>query len=420
MEILEYVHVTDLMSLTLTCKNFYSTVVDTKLMDKLVLKLTNERNGEEWKEVRRNYSQISITDCGDLENFSEIFEDIGGNLRNLAISKTHLKMSVLSNLLNSCPNLKFLTISELTIDSKIDDWIPRLPSYTNLSIFFQNTSPTFFQLLFNSQAKELIIDNRCSAQHINFDALKAFLRSQDHLQSLSLLYFSINTNLFADNLLDFVQFRLRRFSMNNVYLGIENVARFKTFMMNHVDSLTCLNVQSPFIDISFFHQFYSLNELHICHTNAFFEQFENVKVLTAENISGDWMMKFPNVKELTMIFKYGVFLGMYADLVKLVHLETLSIIDSKMPELNIPFVRKLCLKNATFCANRPFRYEDNQIRELRVEACSSIDWLADFLAQDSTRLKLLVLKNMEMIDLIKSIVHSNGRKKVEKLIFINS
>lgn len=419
-EIFEYLEVNDLLSLTATCKNFYSIVVETRLIDKFTINLTNDRNIAEWNDVKRNYSRLKIKECSDLEKFMGIVDEIGENLRKIVMIKIKVKISILKHLFNTCKNLKYLLISELQIDNDEETKSSELPSFLDLKIYFEDSNPIFFEILSQSQAAELIIDNKCSADNTNFDSVKNFLKSQDNLQSLGLMYFSINTNLFIDNVLDFVGFRLQKFLMNNVYLGIENVARFQTFMMNHVDSLKCLNVQSPFLDISFFRQFSALRELHISHTNAFFDNFENIEVLTVENISGNWMLKFPNVKELTMIYKYGVFLGMYADLVKLIHLKNLTIIDSKIPELNIPFVKKLSLKNATLCAKRPFRYEENQIRELAVDKCSSIEWIADFLAQETTRLKTLRIVNMEMIDLIRKIIEDKCKEKLQTLMIIQT
>lgn len=231
----------------------------------------------------------------------------------------------------------------------------------------------------------------------DFTAFKKILRAQrGNLVSLSLLYFSINTNLFADTQLDIVDFRLKKFSMSGVYLNRHCVVKFLAFMLNHMNTLQCLHIQSPFMDISFFTQFPYLKELKISHTNAYFDIFPSIKKLTVENVSGNWMLKFPNVLELKMNFKFGVFLGMYADLVKLIHLKKLTIIDSKIPELNIPTVTILNLKNATICAKRPFRYEENQIRELTLDACSTIDWISDYLVQENTRLNLLSIKNMQL------------------------
>ncbi|CAG9809965.1 unnamed protein product [Chironomus riparius] len=310
-----------------------------------------------------------------------------------------------------------MVISEVNLEIDEDLESLQLPTFRNLRIYFDDSSPTFFDILENSKAIELCIDNKCSARYTNFDPVKKFIKSQEHLKSLALMYFSINTNLFMDNMLDFVKFRLKKFSMNSVYLGMENVARFQTFMMNHIDTLTTLHVQSPFLDISFFRQFLTLKELQISHTNPFFDSFKNIEILTVENVSGNWMVKFPYVRDLTMIYKYGVFLGMYSDLINLVHLQHLTIIDSKIPELNIPSVCSLSLKNVTICAKRPFRFEDNQIKELNIDSCSSIDWIADFLALESTRLKVLRIRNMNLKELI---VTEKEKEKIQTLTFINS
>lgn len=282
LEIFEYLDVIDLFSLTETCKDFHLLIVKTRLMEKFTMCLTIDRNTGEWNDVKRNYSQIKIKDCNDLEKFQDIFEEIGRNLRKLFLIKLELKSSNLTKILIKCPKIEFLVISEVNLYFDEDLESIQLPTYKKLRIYFDDSSPSFFDILKNSQATDLCIDNKCSAKNTNFDPLKNFLKSQKHLESLGLMYFSLNTNLFMDNTLDFVKFRLKIFSMNNVYLGTENVARFQTFMMNHIDTLTTVHILSPFLDISFFRQFSALNEFHLGHTNAFFDNFENIKVLTAE------------------------------------------------------------------------------------------------------------------------------------------
>ncbi|KAG5672918.1 hypothetical protein PVAND_003006 [Polypedilum vanderplanki] len=375
-EIFDYLKAKDLIALTECCKDFYSIIIDTKLMKKFTLHLKNDNF--EWLGERK-YSKIEIKECNDLEKYINIFSAVGLNVLKISIINIQLNSGYLLKIFKCCPKLQEFYFSNVKIFEDIE-----LQSLDNNKIIerivFEDSSPVIFKLFINTSVKEIWIDNKCSNENVDFIPLRDLLKIQEYLKELRLAYFSINTNLFNDNVLDFVPFRLEKFSMNNVYLGIESVARFHTFLLNHKESLRFIFLQSPFINVSFFNQFYFLEELQLCHTNAFFEPFENIKKLQVENVSGNFMDKFPNAEELTMIYKYGVFLGMYGDLVKLTKLEKLTVIDSKIPELKIPLVKKLKLKNVVICHKRPFKYEENSIRELYIESCNTIDWIPDYLA----------------------------------------
>lgn len=412
LEIFEYLNKCDFISLTETCKSFNEMVLNTKLVEKLTLTL----NGKlEW-EGDRKYSQVKIINCDTLNK--EAIKPIGKLITKLSIFNCKLLLEEFSEFLKEIPNVKNFYFSQVLIkpsNYNINDTC----AYKNISIYFEDSSPQLFEVFNNSTAFDVTVDNKCSAQHVDFTAFKKFISSQKDMTSLGLLYFSINTNLFTDNQLDFVQFKLKKFSMNGVYFGSESVGKFMTFMLNHADSLENLQIQSPFMDISFFKQFSSLKELELSHTNAFFDTFDGIEKLTVENVSGDWMLKFPNVRELKMIFKYGVFLGMYADLVKLIYLKKLTIIDSKISELNISSVKKLHLKNVSICAKKPFRFEGNKIKELTLDSCNEIDWISDYLAQEDTRLDLLSIKNIKLIDLTRKLIEGHQNLKIKKLQFVN-
>lgn len=94
-EIFEYLDVSDLFSLTETCKDFYSLIVKTRLIEKFTMCLTGDQNAGEWNYVKRNYSQLRVKECNDLEKYEAIFGDIGWNLRKIFLIKLELKISSL-------------------------------------------------------------------------------------------------------------------------------------------------------------------------------------------------------------------------------------------------------------------------------------------------------------------------------------
>lgn len=169
---------------------------------------------------------------------------------------------------------------------------------------------------------------------------------------------------------------------------------------------------------SFFMNFPNLKTLKVFDTK-FVEsapQLPQVTNLTVGyEISGKWAEKFPNAKNLSMVWLR--FQRDFVQLEELKKLEKLKISNFSIIELKIPNVKSLTLSTVGFGGEKPINYTENKIEELFLDDCTQVEWLMNFLACENVKLNFLRISRTEISEKCKNFLE-NCRNKIKTLQII--
>jgi hypothetical protein len=235
-----------------------------------------------------------------------------------------------------------------------------------------------FQVLLTSVVTTVAFDHKYRHASGNVTDFMEFLLTQRDLTELTLTDF-FRTNLFIDNALDHVPFRLTALRLKDI--NLVRTDYFKAFVENnHLDSLQVLEVQklekcnlTTVIGSCKF-----LTRLKIDGTNALneVEEMPNLERLTLfaqlPLKLNQLIHKFPSLKEVEMhycrlSYDEEEFMNAYGRISHPSDLTTLTIIDTTVARLKTKTIKRLVLKNVKICED--FFACNRNVEELHVENC---------------------------------------------------
>jgi hypothetical protein len=236
--IFSYLKSADILALSLTCKRFSEVInCSHQLISLLNVYFSKATAQLEWI-GSREYSNVMIIE-GGVDKLLDIQEIFGHSVKKLSISIKDLKLLELIEILNCCPNLKELEITEKSPDDE-DYSTEQLPclNFEKLKIHGGLKS---LKILKNCQTKELQVCWKPRA-YPSECKLSEFFVTQKNLKTLKLEHFSEYSFEFPQNLIEKVQFRLKRLSIKNC--SDLYILKLKNFIDLHVDALEYLELDS--------------------------------------------------------------------------------------------------------------------------------------------------------------------------------
>ncbi|KAL7011067.1 hypothetical protein ACKWTF_014074 [Chironomus riparius] len=390
----------DIPNFTLVCKKFNDLISNsTQLMKNFTIRVSNKTNAtDEWNGTRK-YSRLIIQKMH--KEVPEILEAISNNLILLCINSVSIDATELKKILVNCPKLLRLDLNSLTLN--YDDGCFEEP-HLKLDIDSLGWGSDFniLKMFMHCQIKSFY-SYRLKTKPGELEACQNFLKLQKKLEKISFIKFDNDADIFNDDALNDVEFRLKNLSIKTIReVEIEN---FKKFLKNHQDSLQHLEM-NQFLRYELAHM---INQTEILDCVANFPNLKSLDLYETKlptvpmpyieklRISGmcydetavNWSSKFPNVKELDISRCHKV-----NEIINFKKLETLflSIYTGRdaLDQISFPStvknleVHNICAKNSN-----PFNFEGHQIENFIAKNLQGAEWIGDFLKSLKEKLKFL-------------------------------
>lgn len=397
-EIFKHLRPPDLLALTEVNRNFHKIITTSELVHKLTLNFRKlNENGSE-NGLRRKYRQLRIGFFKPTVH-TAILSESGSNFVRLDFAFCKLKLDVYRRILWACPNVKVLKFLKAQLSDVPNDVKWNLPVLVGVKMSFHCSDPRIFRLLSSCIVRQLDMDQKYLKATGNLDDFVRFLAAQEMLEELTLSDF-FRTNLFYDNYLDHVQFRLRTLRLKNICLA--RTIDFKNFVINnHLETLEQLEVQklencniSSIIDGARF-----LKELKIDNLVAI-SDLEEVPHLQKLTLFGQLPLKlnqlihkFPSLLEVEMHYcqlwyDEEEFMKAYGRLGAPHDFTVMNVIDTTISRLRTKTIKNLMLKNVKICQD--FFESNKQVEVLHIENCAfSEDLMKKFLTEKLVQLTIV-------------------------------
>lgn len=379
LRIFSHLFAVDLINLTTISQRFNELIANTELSHKLTLNFRKLNDGD--GEIRREYKNLRIGSFKPQIHV-KILQNFGANFTKLEFSFCKLKLDVFRRVLVQCPNVKILNFTQAQLSDVPNRLTEPLPALIDVDLKVVFSDPRVFKVLMNCVCRSVCMDLKYRHASGNVVDFLRFLAVQDHLLELKLTDF-FRTNLFIDNCLDRVNFKLTKLCVKNINLARTDY--FKRFIENnHVDSLQSLEIfkldrcnLSQIIGSCKF-----LTELKIDGTSALseIEEMSNLERLIVYaqlplNLN-QLIHKFPALKEIEMhycrlCYDEQELMKAYGRISFPSGLNKLHIIDTIVAKLKTKSIKSLVLKNAKICED--FHESNDMIEELYVESCDLND-----------------------------------------------
>jgi len=284
-------------------------------------------------------------------------------------------------------------------DGCFDEPMPRL----DLESLSCSSDRNILKMLMCSQTKSYV-SGRFKSEPGEIEAYRNFLKVQKKLEKINFFRFSHDSEIFNDETLNEVEFRLKSININNIREDF-NIENFKKFLKNHQDSLQHIEMQQMVGSRIEYHveilnsvaTFKNLKSLELYQVKFPTEPMPYVEKLKISLMgygesSINWSSEFPNVKNLHMSKCQKL-----DELHKLKKLETLTLMhytdNDELDKVLIPStvknfeVYKVYPKNGT-----PFIFGDHQIENFTADDLVGADWIGDFLRNLKKELKFLKIE----------------------------
>lgn len=419
MKIFQSLYKDDLLSLTLQNKRFNQIISD-GLMDKISLFISPRNLLTDWIGSRK-YTSVEFCGCcseGDLMDFQNILINIGSSIKKLNMENLEINPYTLKVILGLCKNLKVLKLPYLLGDPEEYEngafwrFLPSLDLEDLRSDDFgalpllQASNTKSFTLLGGYNGDRADLDN--------------FLKIQKKLEFLTLdLKATYGLELFNTPALNNVEFRLKSLELSNLTIG--NSQNFKAFIDNHAETLTHVKLHfSTFSILNGFENvkkiikltFHTEFSIHTqdCDVRANVDELDFSAYFSAPSAI-ELASIFPNLRKMKVTLSLGsMTLGKFQ---KLTHLH---LVGHTINDLSISAPTKFIrIENYTF-AKMP-HFEEFQFEDIELIKCNNVNWLAEFLAMDETRVKNLTFKDMELSSKVLKVIEAN-RSKIENIKFL--
>ncbi|KAG5667205.1 hypothetical protein PVAND_015196 [Polypedilum vanderplanki] len=389
-EIFDFLSASDLLSISLTCKKFNEIIKSsTKISKKFELQFTSKNVNCDW--IRTRKITRAFIDGSVAKHFLYIFANIGNEFEEVIIDCYEIDVLILKQILLMFGKLKKLWVYNVIENSEDPrDFKGQLPELDLEFLYFQGEIGVF-RILKNCKSISLDVRRDYDDENRNVDGLKQFLKSQNSLENLSLENFDRNSSIFNENLE--LKFKIKKLKLK--YFDDFNTFFFKEFIESQKETLTHLEVSQVHHDLlALFKKFKHLKNLKIRNVCSNFDPMPSIETLEIKEVDGKWSEKFPKVQNLTIV-------GGNEDVQQIENLKNLKVLKIKnceIPELKIPTVKSLTLTRVSIYDDvRPFDFE-NEIEELKIDKCTNLQWLFEFLISKNFNLKSLILRKSKLID----------------------
>lgn len=420
MKIFQFLYKDDLLALTLQNKRFNQIISD-GLMDKISLFISPQSLEADWIGSRQ-YTRVYFCESCTEENlmeFANILINIGSSIKKLTIENLKINPYTLKVILGLCKNLKVLILPELL--EKLEEYEVfwrNLPSLDLTELRSYDYGP--LPLLLASNTKSLTLQHGDDYDRVY---LENFLKVQKKLEFLALMGNREYHELFNTPVLNTVEFRLKTLELSN--LTIENSQNFKAFIDNHADTLThvklnkvsSLSILNSFENVKkikklTFHTKFSIHPQD-CDVRANVDELDFSAYFSAPSTI-ELASIFPNLRKmkvtLSVFFQTSLTLGKFQ---KLTHL---YLVGRTINDLSISAPTKF-VRIANYTFDKMPHFEEFQFEVIKLIKCNNVNWLAEFLAMDETRVKNLTFKDMELSSKVLKVIEAN-RSKIENIKFL--
>lgn len=399
-EIFDKLPTSDLITLTLVCNSFNVLINNSKLSEKFILNLDPEsENRKPWVGSRKYTKTCITTSAGILSTLNYVAADI----KKISFKLLSIDLKSVAEILILCPKLKEIEFEDVKTDTWLNLGNCDLPQHDNIELWISNTSPDTMDIFKHVKIVKLTIigpkglnnfgmcwnDNDC---RIGF---AAFLKSQTKLVDFTLKNFKQSTNIFTDNKLDNVPFRLQKLTLSNFY--IQNKSFFK-FLSNHINTLEYAEIKS--IEWSeemsaLISQCKNLKKFSFSGSFIPYHPFPSIEILKID-LEDDlmWATQFPNVIELNISSNlYKNFQHFHL----LPKLKKLKISNSYfyVGQADVLNGKQLAIPGVTCDETSIFKPSCTYIEELYLEN-TPMDWLPEYLHDFKVNLQLLTLSDLRI------------------------
>lgn len=401
LEVFKHLSSSDLLALTYVCKNFNEIITKSPLVERFQLNFRKVNESDEENVKNRNYKKLRV---GFFKPniHTIILNEIGANIVQLDFAFCKLKLDVIRKILWACSNIKKLNFLKAQLSDVPNEIKSQLPVLVGVDITMGCSDPRIFRVLKDCVVRRLMMDHKYQKATGNVDDFQIFLKRQEVLEELSMSDF-FRTNLFNDNFLDHVPFKLKILRLTNVNLA--KTVHFKEFMeRNHADSLEVLEIQ----------KFENCNFSSIISNSKFLEELkiDNIQSLTIEEIPrlkklslfgqlplklNQLIHKFPSLVEIEMhycrlCYDEEEFMKAYGRINVPHGFITLKIIDTTISKLKTKTIKNLVLKNVKICED--FFESNRLVEQLHIENC----------AFDAETIEKFLTEHLESLTIVNEVV----------------
>lgn len=412
--IFKYLKKSDLLSLTLQCKRFEE-IVCNGFMDRLILYISSKNLKNDWIGSRK-YTYVLFARCYTNDNildFLNILLSIGDSIKKLCMHNLTINPITMRLILKICHNLKFLDLPKLDLSLPDEAYVRNLPLLDLEELTCFSDRGFSLKLLQGTSCRRFSFHNiPINCQNL----LENFLKSQKNLEHLDISSFH-PFELFNTDTLNHVDFRLKSLDMSQI--NTRNSQNFHKFINNHADTLSQVKLHTC-NSISILNAFRNVKQIKSLTFHTFsspetvdYDVRENVEELDITvSTTDDLAVKFPNLKKINIeLIEPDYFSSMetlkLGKFDKLTHLRLCG--ECTIHDLTISASTKfICVENYTF-AKMP-HFEHFQFEEIKLINCENVDWLAEFLAKDETRVNELTIKSMDLSSEVFKVIVKHGSK----------
>jgi hypothetical protein len=406
--IFKLINYNELCKAKLVCKLFHSTIT------RITAKSTriNFIDDQDYRKFVKKHSHSNFKlHSPEILEFASFARRSGNQVTDLNmvrffnINLELVDAGLFKEILLRCPNLKTLIVTaqfHIPNDKVFEEPLPQL----NLELLNYSLYSEPFKIFKNCTTKKLSLS--FSHNHAEkSQPFKDFIKSQRHLESLEFYFFNGNMNLFADDQLKNVNFKLKSFVLSG-HFPQEDLKNLKMFLRHHTESLEYLRIGYCHYAVELFDCFPNLKKLMLYIKIL----PESKPILSVENLCINFFYPFhkllPNVKNM----RGATF---PRDLTVMDKLESLRIWwrdaeDYKFPEN----LKKIKFENTTsFPAKFPIG-----IKSITLKDCKEVDWLEKFLNDPMTQLDTLDVTKTSILKSSFDAINKHS-SKIRNLILSN-
>lgn len=401
----------DLLNLSLVCKNFNKTISNSNLILSKFEILISDYEIRKWIGTRK-YQKIYIEDCREdrLIEHGNVFESIHDSVDEVAIRNLYeADLRNLTLFVNRFENLAKLSIFSLDLHRDSD---LKFLNYQGISLKFLKyltfcqSDVSFLKLLQNTQLKFFKISDDFGEREI----LINFLVNQKELETLEVSFFENPSNIFNDEELLNVKFKLKRLTIDEEKIEESVLVNLEKFLNLHSDTLEYFEVyEENYKILEYLKDFRNLKILRIFGGSDSIQiglpEMINIENLYLESKFDNFCSTFPNLISL----KTNSHFINFSDINKLQKLQNLEVNSCwDIPIFNNRNLKSLKLVDCSFQNAGNFNFEGNHLESIVIERCHHINWLKDFLLHKDQKLKTMKIFDMqlEQNQLTQEIMHA--------------
>ncbi|CAG9804902.1 unnamed protein product [Chironomus riparius] len=384
LEVFSWCSKSDLLSLTLVCKDFNEVISNcSKLMERVSLTLTpaKVKNNEIWGGIRK-YSHVLVQSSHPQKAL--IFRDNKNYLTNLEIKDIKVRLECLRKTFFKFPYLKHLKLDSICVRPVDNGYFEGPLPALDLDTLYLKCDKKILFFLMNTQTKKLTVNSSLAMPDERLP-YKLFLKSQKFLKEFITCGLYVDHPIFDSGQLNQVEFRLEKLVMKN--LCEKPVPNFTNFLENHRESLKEVNItnlaeKGDFCDdvLNHLSTFKNLKRLVLTSVDPTFKPMPYVEELLFLRVRAytnlKWSDKFLNVERLILSCDDN---EKIKELINLKKLQCLVVYHATpLPSIKIPITfRRIRAFQKPNNEIRYFEEENERLRGLLTETCNLTNFVYD-------------------------------------------